>query len=230
MNLGNYRIIDIINSRNTEDVQKVLNNYPNIEIISRDRGIQYKKLSSNYIHIADRFHLIKNISENIIKSIKKCIPNRIKINIKKESQKVMIKEHEDGSYTKTTAHKDKIELIKQVREEYKKTSNLSKTAKLFKLDRRTVKKYVLMNNIEFESKNARNKRSMLDPYKEMILKEYYNGKKITEIHRMLEIQNIKVKYSTLKHFISKSTDLVNNNELNNKGYIKRRSLINYVLG
>ena len=52
-------MINVLDSRETKDVQKALDEYPNLIIVSRDWGKQYQSLSNNYVHIVDRFHLIK---------------------------------------------------------------------------------------------------------------------------------------------------------------------------
>jgi hypothetical protein len=70
-------VINVLGSRETKEVQRALEEYPNLKIISRDRGKQYQSLSNSYIHIADRFHLIKNLSERILKEIKSIFPKRI---------------------------------------------------------------------------------------------------------------------------------------------------------
>jgi len=49
----------VINSRETEDVQAVLDAYPNLKYLSRDRGKQYQKLATSYTHIADRIYFKK---------------------------------------------------------------------------------------------------------------------------------------------------------------------------
>ena len=45
INIETHQIIDMIESRQEEDVKKWLKTYPNIEIISRDGGIMYKSAS-----------------------------------------------------------------------------------------------------------------------------------------------------------------------------------------
>lgn len=58
---------------------KVLKKFPNLKIISRDRGTQYRNIKGLYTHIADRFHLLMNLSDAMIREIKRVIPREIKI-------------------------------------------------------------------------------------------------------------------------------------------------------
>ena len=73
INLESHRIIDMIPSRDTNDVCNWLKTFHNIEVISRDGAITYASAATNshpdVIQISDRFHLIKGLSEVICKYI-----------------------------------------------------------------------------------------------------------------------------------------------------------------
>ena len=67
IDIETHQIIDMIKSRQEEDVTEWLKTYPNLEIISRDGGIMYKS-SSDKAHpeakqVSDRFHILKNLTE-----------------------------------------------------------------------------------------------------------------------------------------------------------------------
>ena len=83
INLENHRIIDMIPSRNTDDVRNWLETFHNIEVISRDGAITYSSATTNShpdaIQISDRFHLIKGLSEVICKYILREFPARVEI-------------------------------------------------------------------------------------------------------------------------------------------------------
>ena len=67
IDIETHQIIDMINSREEEDVTEWLKSYPNLEVISRDRGIMYKSASDKSHpkakQISDRFHVLKNLTE-----------------------------------------------------------------------------------------------------------------------------------------------------------------------
>lgn len=71
VNLDTVKIIDILDTRDSDEIQKALPEYPDLHTISRDRGYSYKAVSKGCNHIADRFHLIMNLSESISKEVKK---------------------------------------------------------------------------------------------------------------------------------------------------------------
>lgn len=79
------KVIDLLNTRDPIDVQKELDRYENLDIISRDRGYSYKSVSEHCTHIADRFHLIMNLSDAIIKEIKKILSTQIILKTKIEN-------------------------------------------------------------------------------------------------------------------------------------------------
>lgn len=83
INLENHRIIDMIPSRDTNDVCNWLKTFHNIEVISRDGAITYASAATNshpdVIQISDRFHLIKGLSEVICKYIFREFPARVEI-------------------------------------------------------------------------------------------------------------------------------------------------------
>lgn len=83
INLENHQIVDMIPSRDTNDVCNWLETFRNIEIISRDGAITYASAAVNshpdVIQISDRFHLIKGLSEVICKYILREFPARVEI-------------------------------------------------------------------------------------------------------------------------------------------------------
>lgn len=66
IDIETHRIIDLILSRDCDEVVKWLKSYPNIQIVSRDGSITYKKAITlahpNAIQVSDRFHILKNLT------------------------------------------------------------------------------------------------------------------------------------------------------------------------
>lgn len=69
-----HRIIDIINSRNSDDIINYLKKFPNLKKVTRDGAIIYKnaidRVDTNIIQISDKFHLIKNLTDAIKSDLK----------------------------------------------------------------------------------------------------------------------------------------------------------------
>ena len=139
------------------------------------------------------------------------MPNRIKLTKRVERTVVQVLP-EVVEITKvkkqinTIAQANKIQLIKEVKLQYEKNRSFRKTAKIYKIDRKTVKKYIEMRNIKEESKYKRDSTSRLAPYRERILNLYSNGMQITKIHKLLMEENVVTKYVTLSAFIRRNRE------------------------
>ena len=81
VNHSNHRIISAINSREITDIQKWLQLYPNLKVVSRDGSAIYRLAielaNPNIIQVSDRFHLIKGLSEAVREEIKNILPRQI---------------------------------------------------------------------------------------------------------------------------------------------------------
>lgn len=83
IDIETHRIIDMIESRQEEDVTEWLKTYPNLEIISRLGWIVYKS-SSDKAHpkvkqVSDRFHVLKNLTDYAVDALKRLLKRHIKI-------------------------------------------------------------------------------------------------------------------------------------------------------
>ena len=76
IDLGTNKEVEILNSRDTQNANKALMKYTNLKIISRDRGVQYQSINGNYTHVADRSHLLTNLSDWLIREMKRQLPSQ----------------------------------------------------------------------------------------------------------------------------------------------------------
>lgn len=83
VDIDSHRIIDILDSRETEKVEEWLRGYPNLQIISRDGAQAYSssalKANPTALQVSDRFHLLKNLSEAIEQHMREVLPARVAI-------------------------------------------------------------------------------------------------------------------------------------------------------
>lgn len=81
VDLISHKVIDLIPSRKTQDVQSWLDTFPNLSIISRDGAATYRnaisKSHQQAIQISDRFHLIKGLTECCQGILKNILPPKI---------------------------------------------------------------------------------------------------------------------------------------------------------
>ena len=261
IDIETHKIIDLIDSRQEEDVTEWLKTYPKLEIISRDGGIMYKS-ASDKAHpkakqISDRFHVLKNLTEYGKTALKRLLNQQIKIedetnskessNIKKkyeyktkwdlilkvkelrekkyrvidiaeylgiseksvvEYNKIPLEEKE--KYVKLSANElkkqvnqeKKWKLIQEVQKEYKKYRKYSVVGRKFKLDNRTVKKYLTITEPLVSNKN-REYTSKLDKFKSKIIKMNNEGYTWKVISEKIKNEGYKGSDSLLRKYLSK---------------------------
>lgn len=280
IDMDTHKIIDLIESRQEDDVTEWLKTYPNLEVISRDGGIVYKS-ASNKAHpeaqqISDRFHILKNLTDYAKDALKRILKKQIKINENEKKQiskmkkkyeyktkwelilkvkelrvqkyriidiaeylgisekcvveynKVSMNDKEKYQQISSNELKSKVssqnkwELIKKVQEEYKKNHKYSVVARKFKLDDRTVKKYLNITEPPINGNKNREYGSKLDKYKNEIIKmnnegytwktikdkiqkEGYNGSDSLLRKYLSKIKREKIEAKEIKHIVERTT-------------------------
>ncbi|MBE1556321.1 transposase [Filibacter limicola] len=88
VDLADGRVIDLIESREKEDVVTWLSLFPNIKYVSRDGSLTYaaaiREAHPEAHHISDRFHLVKNLTDAITLCMYRVLPGRIVIPLTNE--------------------------------------------------------------------------------------------------------------------------------------------------
>jgi len=83
VNIDTGRVVDILESRESDAVAEWLAEYPNIRVVSRDGSLEYAKAISTAhpaaVQVSDRFHLIKNLTEYAAQHLKRVIGARFRI-------------------------------------------------------------------------------------------------------------------------------------------------------
>ncbi|WP_141523308.1 MULTISPECIES: ISL3 family transposase [Bacillus] len=86
VDLDTHQVVDLIRSRNGEEVTSWLKTFPNLEIVSRDGSITYAHSIAgahpNAIQISDRFHLLQNLTKYCTEFFKSIIKTNVKIPVK----------------------------------------------------------------------------------------------------------------------------------------------------
>ena len=165
-----HKPIDLIDSRQTEDVVKALNDFNNVKLVTRDRATSYsyaiKSAFPSALQIADKFHIIKNLSERILKIIKekykkiKLIYNDIfgnKVTKALHTNNVCKMINDEELYSK--ARNKQKEMYHEFHILKKKGYNISQIANITKHDRYTISQYLNKNisNLSRKTKNNYNK-------------------------------------------------------------------------
>jgi len=91
IDIEKHKIVDILESRETDEVTKWLKTYPNIKVVSRDGAITYAKAITEShpkaIQVSDRFHLLKNLTDAAKSRITSLLGSKFRITIGNEKGK-----------------------------------------------------------------------------------------------------------------------------------------------
>ena len=91
VDLETHRLVDMIESREFNDVKQWLAEYPNLQIVSRDGSRTYANAITEAhpkaAQISDRFHLLKNLTDRATLVLQKLFQGRISIPITEETQR-----------------------------------------------------------------------------------------------------------------------------------------------
>jgi hypothetical protein len=83
VDLESGKIIDMIASREPEEVSRWLRGFSNITVVSRDGAVNYAAAISEAhpeaMQVSDRFHIIKNLNEKIAGRFHKIFKSRVVI-------------------------------------------------------------------------------------------------------------------------------------------------------
>ena len=227
IDLERRKAIDLIPSREAEDVAKWLRQYPQVEVVSRDRSPIYANAVSlalpNADQIADRFHIVKNIYEVLEKVLhreRKTIAQvseemRRKANrISRENQSLI----EDSRFNQPKKSKsgteidaeeikqsaararrvEKHETVKRLRNEGVSTSEISRR---LRMHRETVKHFLRCDAYP-EVKPAFRKISPLVNYQDYLRQRWnQGGGNAKELYREITKLGYVGSYHTLVRFL-----------------------------
>lgn len=83
VDINTHKIIDMLESREQDEVIEWLKSYPSIKVVSRDGSIIYHNSISAALpdatQISDRFHLYKNLTDYAIEYLKKHLKKKVEV-------------------------------------------------------------------------------------------------------------------------------------------------------
>ena len=122
VNIETGKIVDMIESREKDDVRRWLLKYPNIRIVSRDGSHAYAaavtEACPNAMQVSDRFHLVKNLADRANVVFQRMFQGRIAIPATSDTQDMR---YQVLIGTKT----DRIRLVKKLSNEGRTLDEIS---------------------------------------------------------------------------------------------------------
>lgn len=212
--------VEVINSREKEEVVKKLKLFKKVKTITRDFSQTYKNAINEALpkakQIVDRFHIFKNLTDDLNEYIKRNIKETIKM-VDRKGKKMTEEEiilNKRQRNKKELAEK-KWEIIQEVQKLYKEEYNKSAISKKMNISRQTIYVY-----LEQKQPLERSTHSILDSYVPMIKELILEGKKIDEIYNEIKAKGYKGKTSL---FTSRLRGIRQEARLNVK-YLKRSKI------
>jgi transposase len=190
VDLERHGVVDLLPDRSAKSFADWLERHPGVEVISRDRGGEYaegaKRGAPDAIQVADRFHLIKNLKDVLLRVLKrhsKLLEERVPA--PGSSQKTLMRRHprpdREASRERTRIEmRDRFEAIHSLAQQ-----GMSKAAiaRALEVHRHTVQKYLALE-VPPQRRHYTRKVSAMMPYEGYILERWRGGcRNATQIWR-----------------------------------------------
>ncbi len=159
------RPIELLASRESADLKKWLKKYPNVKIVTRDRASSYSsainEVCPDAIQVADRFHLLMNLSDALDIYFKSIQPG-IKLLIKNKTEEIIkmsasskLEGKEDLNPATITATPElkplitdqRIDNFNKVKELQAEGISIKKISKVIGICRKTVRSYIIQESL-----------------------------------------------------------------------------------
>lgn len=180
VDIETHRVIDLIPSRECNDVVEWLKTYPNLKVISRDGFITYHNAITTAhpkaIQVSDRFHLLKNLTSYCKEYLMKYFKAKISIEVPEEPQ-IDVTETSDISIEnkKLTLKEKSNRALSMLADGYSKT----KICKQLNMDLRTLDKLMGMSE---EERDLYVKSSMDLSHEQKVLKKQELIDRVRDMH------------------------------------------------
>lgn len=192
--------IDLLPSRKQKDVTKWIHDHPTILLMSRDGSLTYQKAIEEterpIVQIMDRFHLLQILYRYMLEALQRLLPQRWE---KPQETEVTLQSFEN---TKLEPHplnlkqQKKWDFIQSIQKEHQNGLSLRELSRKYKIDRRTISKYVHLK--EFPVQKRKSRGSRIDPYLETVYKEVNNHSTSRKIYEQIKKQGFEGGFDTVR--------------------------------
>lgn len=181
-------VIDLLADRETESFECWIRKHTDVNLVSRDRSTNYSSAIANtgrgIAEVADRFHLVKNMSDCVTKVI---IDNYSDYRNAIRPEEVTMSEttlEESEVFSETSVELEqkndpRINMFNEVKELQFKGFKINAIARKLHIARQTVRKYMQYKTLPKRRSNARNEYYKYDQYVE---NEYAKGETLKDIY------------------------------------------------
>ncbi len=184
VDLKRHKVLDLLPDRKAETVKAWIQAHPEIKLVSRDRGGDYaaaaKAGAPQAVQTADRFHLVKNLSEAVQKALAHCGTQIRKDRKTKETTDTASPEEPVASLLTSngqpySAHQtERNERYQQVMALRDQGVKIKEIAKRVGLGARTIQRWVRQNGY-VETNYHHSHRSRFDAYEAYVKQRWDQG-------------------------------------------------------
>lgn len=211
VDLEKRRTVDLLPDREAETLAAWLRAHPGVEVISRDRALAYadgvKKGAPNAVEVADRWHLLRNLSEAVERWL-----GRKRRFLRQTTAELTPLEVEDAATSNSIKDQtrrncqqqrraERVARYTEVRELHRQGATIRSIARKFRMHRRDVRRFI--NADEYPERAVPKKRpSILDPYLSYLRRRWEEGcHNATALAREIKEQGFRGAESHVRHYI-----------------------------
>lgn len=223
VDLEKHKAIDLLPDRESETLEKWLKNYPGIEIISRDRAGNYAegatKGAPQAIQVADRWHLLKNLTEALKRIMEKHQQHnrQVALAIAKKNREVEMEQYtkrgkinmpEETAIPQKKKEPSRFELLfNEVKVLQEKGLSQREIARRLQIHRRTVKKY--FQHATFPGRIGKpEKESKVLPFGDYLRKRWSEDNHgLPDLHKEIKKNGFDGSWSTFYRYMKKNFPL-----------------------
>jgi transposase len=194
VNLETHKIVGLLEDREAESARQWLAQHPEVDIVSRDRGLVYLDAATSgapqATQVVDRWHLIANLGDAVEDFL---IRAQIRLEDgKASSQKEQVEDKPLSSFSATPSSQRKSQarllrkwkLYKRVQELHATGMSLRKIGEELGLARNTVRKYFRQEPEPPRPTPRPLRESQLDSYEDYLLQRWSQGERnAAQLHR-----------------------------------------------
>jgi transposase len=205
VDLEHHRPVDILPDRSSETFANWLTRHGGVEVVSRDRGGEYadavRKAAPDAIQVADRFHLIKNLGDVVLRVFKRRTERLQSIPAPGPHHLQLTRLRLDREVSRQQTRAQMRSLFRSIQALRRAGMNKSAIARTLGVHRHTVQKYSALKSAPQRKPRVR-KKSALAPYEDYILRRFTDGcRNATQIHKEISEQGYPGAYNNVWRII-----------------------------
>ena len=233
VDLEKRQSIDLLPDRQSETLRNWLLSHPDIEIVTRDRSISYAEAISNGLpsaeQIADRWHLLKNLSEvleKILQGEQSCIKQAFQAILQTQHLPKIPGIIELEEKPDSIAEAVRREIYEKAQKLFSQGCGIRKIVRELGLNRNTVRKYLRAKEFPHRQ-TGQGSKTTLRRYAGYLRKRWSGGEQnARQLFEEIKAQGFSGSVSAVRKFVQKWRNRSEKpiNPVSNKGYSPRRTV------